>query len=182
MGVSYLSCKRRRFLFRPKELHCTFPFGVFDLLVVQEPNARTSPDDPMPVILKPNHLIICLLHVPRGGIRTSFLVTGFSSSDKWVSLLNFDNGSKSASSERLFAASAKTCRFGMELARVGWMVEMRFRARRSVFRRSERGKLPSCWMSLSVKSIASCGWKGIGQLAVTLPSTLLGEKSIGCYS
>ena len=37
------------------------------------------------------------------------------------------------------------------------MLETRFRARSKVRNRGERGKLPRIWMSLSVKSIASCG-------------------------
>lgn len=48
------------------------------------------------------------------------------------------------------------------------MVETRLRARSSVLRRSESGKLPSCWMSLSVKSIASCGYGKTGQLSFAL--------------
>lgn len=98
--------------------------------------------------------------------HTSFLVTGFSNNDKCVSLLNLLKGSRSASSLRLFAASASTCRFGIEFAKVGWMVETRLRARSSVLRRSESGKLPSCWMSLSVKSIASCGCGKPSQLSI----------------
>lgn len=35
-------------------------------------------------------------------------------------------------------------------------------------RRSESGKLPSCWMSLSVKSIASCGCGRTDQLSFAL--------------
>lgn len=46
------------------------------------------------------------------------------------------------------------------------MVEMRFRASSSVCIRGDRGKLPRIWMSLSVKSIASCGYTGLHQLAI----------------
>ena len=47
------------------------------------------------------------------------------------------------------------------------MVEMRLRARSNVRIRGERGKFPSSWMSLSVKSIASrgCYWQGSALLA-----------------
>lgn len=45
------------------------------------------------------------------------------------------------------------------------MVEMRLRASRSVCIRGDSGKLPRIWMSLSVKSIASCGCTGLHALA-----------------
>ena len=43
--------------------------------------------------------------------------------------------------------------------RLGWMFEMRFCASSSVRRRGCSGKLPSCAMSLSVRSIASLSWR-----------------------
>lgn len=46
------------------------------------------------------------------------------------------------------------------------MVEMRLRASSSVCIRGDSGKLPRIWMSLSVKSIASCGCIGIHGLAI----------------
>jgi hypothetical protein len=46
---------------------------------------------------------------------------------------------------------------GVDVASVGWIAATRLRARRSVVMRGERGKLPRTWMSLSVRSIASCG-------------------------
>lgn len=155
-----------------------FSLKIFDFLVVKEAHRRASPDDPEPVVLFKtdcsvtiplSQLLIftlILLIPPDRWEHTSFLVTGFSNNDRCVSLLNLLNGSRSASSLRLFAASASTCKFGIEFARVDWMVETRLRARSSVLRRSESGKLPSCWMSLSVKSIASCGYGKIGQLSI----------------
>lgn len=44
------------------------------------------------------------------------------------------------------------------------MVEMRFRARRSVVTRGLSGKLPSTWMSLSVRSSASWGYSSKGEI------------------
>lgn len=46
------------------------------------------------------------------------------------------------------------------------MVEMRLRASSSVCIRGDSGKLPRIWMSLSVKSIASCGCIEIHGLAI----------------
>lgn len=43
----------------------------------------------------------------------------------------------------------------MLVERFGWIFEMRFCARKIVRKRGWRGKLPSCAMSLSVRSIAS---------------------------
>lgn len=48
-------------------------------------------------------------------------------------------------------------RQGSEFARLGWIVEMRLRARRRVRNLGESGKLPSVWMSLSVRSMQSHG-------------------------
>ena len=90
--------------------------------------------------------------------RTSFLVTGFSSNDRWVSRGRSRKGSRSASSAKLFAVRTRVVRLGRFVARFDWMVVRRLRARRRVRRRGEFGKLERETMSLSVKSIASCGW------------------------
>lgn len=87
--------------------------------------------------------------------RTSRLVTGFSSSDTWVSREKFLSTSRSASSAKLFEVRIKVVRFGRELARVGCMLLTRFRASRRVCNRGLSGKFDSAVMSLSVKSIAS---------------------------
>jgi hypothetical protein len=75
--------------------------------------------------------------------------------DKNTSFLKPASGSRSASSVSLFFVRTSVCRFGMLVERFGWMFEMRFCARKSVRRRGWRGKLPSCAISLSVRSIAS---------------------------
>ena len=91
----------------------------------------------------------------RGLPRTSFLVTGLSSSDRCVSLVKCLSVSKSASSARLFWVRMRHVRFGMEFARVGCRLVMRLRARSSVCSRGDSGKFPRVEISLSVKSIAS---------------------------
>lgn len=90
--------------------------------------------------------------------QTSFFVTGLSTNTRWVRPANFPRTSRSDSSVRLFVARTRFLRFGIELGRVGWMVLMRLRARSSVRILGDKGKFPSTWMSLSVKSIASWGW------------------------
>lgn len=90
--------------------------------------------------------------------RTSFLVTGFSINTRCVSFGNVDSASRSASSAILLAVRTKVVRFGIECASDGWMLAIRFRARRSVCNLGERGKFPSTWISLSVKSMASSGY------------------------
>jgi len=92
-------------------------------------------------------------------VLTSFLVTGFSSRDKCTSFLNLPRGSRSPNSERLFAVKVNTVRFGIDFTSVGWITDIRFLASSRVCSRSDNGKFPSCWISLSVKSIASCGYK-----------------------
>jgi hypothetical protein len=57
----------------------------------------------------------------------------------------------------LLEERTRLVRLGTEDASVGWMFATRLRAKRSVVMRGERGKLPRTWMSLSVKSMASCG-------------------------
>jgi hypothetical protein len=119
-----------------------------------EPSGTSkSPSAYSAVYSHPLDIIILQWHTP-----TSFLATGFSNRHRCTSLLNFPKGSKSQSSTRLLAVKTNTARFGIEVARVGWIAEMRFLARRSVCNRSERGKFPNCWISLSVKSIPSCGY------------------------
>ena len=49
----------------------------------------------------------------------------------------------------------RVMRLGMELARLGCMLLTRFRAKRRLCNRGERGKLERLVISLSVKSIAS---------------------------
>lgn len=82
-------------------------------------------------------------------------MTGLSRRERCVRRVNRASGSRSASSERLLAASARTVRLGRVAARVGWMVDIRLRASKRVLRRSLKGKFPKAWMSLSVKSMAS---------------------------
>ena len=89
------------------------------------------------------------------GTHTSFRATGFSSSDRCVSLVKFRNGSKSASSAKLLAVRTRVVRFGMLVARFDCILWTRLRARRRVCSLGERGKLVRAEMSLSVKSIAS---------------------------
>lgn len=55
------------------------------------------------------------------GKRTSFRVTGFSSRDRWVRWESWRSGSRSASSEMLFAVSTRVLMPGVEVASVGWM-------------------------------------------------------------
>jgi hypothetical protein len=69
--------------------------------------------------------------------------------------LNPPSGCRSVSSESLFFVRTSVLRFGMLVERFAWMFETRFCARKRVRRRVWSGKLPSCAMSLSVKSIAS---------------------------
>lgn len=84
----------------------------------------------------------------------------------------------------------------MEFAIVGWTPETRFLASSSVVIRGDRGKLPSTWMSLSVKSIESWGYtrpvsdRNEGQLSLrgtrnwkTYPGgtqVLNGRDSVAC--
>lgn len=82
-------------------------------------------------------------------------MTGFSSSIRCVSLAKWLRGSRSASSAKLLDVRTRVVRFGIDFASVGWMLVARFRARRRVRSRGERGKLDSWAMSLSVKSMAS---------------------------
>ena len=74
-----------------------------------------------------------------------------------MSFVNFRRGSRSASSAMLFDVRTSVVKFGIDAARLGWICVIRFLAKSSVERRGESGKLPMAEMSLSVKSIASCG-------------------------
>ena len=84
-------------------------------------------------------------------------MTGFSIKLRWVSRGKVPNTSRSASSAKLFEVRTNVVRPGSEFARVGWILEMRLRARRRFRNLGERGKFPRVWMSLSVKSIQSHG-------------------------
>lgn len=88
-------------------------------------------------------------------IRTSFLVTGLSTSTRCVRRVILPKISRSASSATLFDARTRFFRPGMDFAIVGWMLATRFRASSSVVMRGDKGKLPRTWISLSVKSIES---------------------------
>lgn len=110
--------------------------------------------------------------------HTSFLVTGFSSNTKCVNFGNVANTSKSANSAKLLLVSTRFVKFGICLARVGWMLETRLRANKSVCNLGLRGKFPRTWISLSVKSIASCGC--INQRAVFFKPRAMGWE--GTYT
>ena len=98
--------------------------------------------------------------MPSRGEPTSFFVTGLSASTSCVRRANLPSTSRSDSSATWFDASTRFFRLGIALGRLGWMVEMRLRASSSVCIRGDSGKLPRIWMSLSVKSMASCGCSG----------------------
>lgn len=95
---------------------------------------------------------------PKEKQHTSFLVTGFSMRTKCVNLWNELNTSKSANSVKLLAVKTRVVRLGREFASEGWILEIRLRASNRVCNRGDRGKFPKSWMSLSVKSMASCGY------------------------
>lgn len=114
----------------------------------------TSSSLPLPPF---SHLPLHLTLPHKEKQHTSFLATGFSINTKCVKLPNVPNVSKSANSLNSFAVKTKVVRYGILFAREGCMLEIRFLARRRVRRRGESGKLPRIWMSLSVRSIASCG-------------------------
>jgi hypothetical protein len=81
--------------------------------------------------------------------------TGLPISVRYTRLLNPASGSRSASSAIRFLLRTRVRRLGMLDDRFGWMFEMRFCARNNVRRRGCSGKLPSCAISLSVRSMAS---------------------------
>ena len=155
--VTHLRSQSRRLLRSPKKLGRLRPLHIPHLLIVQEPNARAPPYNPISIVLSPlsAHLSPISRPSPDKKTLTSFLVTGFSNNTKWVSRAKLRNGSKSASSAKLLDVKTRFRRFGSEVARLGWILLMRLRARRRVCRRGERGKLERVGMSLSVKSMAS---------------------------
>lgn len=131
---------------------------IFNLPIIQKPHSRASPHDPSPIMLdlRQSSPYPPTLHPKRNSTkRTSFLVTGFSINTKCVNRVNVASTSRSANSAKLFEVRTKVERLGREFARVGWMLETRLRARRSVRNRGDSGKLPSSCISLSVKSMAS---------------------------
>lgn len=119
------------------------------------------------------------------GVPTSFFVTGLSINTRCVSRANFPSTSRSDSSARLFELSTRVARLGIALGRLGWMVETRLRASRSACIRGDSGKLPRIWMSLSVKSIESCGYRWQQHTPSARPRTsgreLVGERE-GTYA
>ena len=82
-----------------------------------------------------------------------------------MSLGNVDSASRSASSVISLAVSTNVVRFGIEFASDDCMLDIRFRARRSVCNRGDSGKFPNTCMSLSVKSIASSGCFDLNQIS-----------------
>lgn len=84
-------------------------------------------------------------------------MTGLSISTSCVSRAKLPSTSKSASSASPLEARTRFVRLGTEDGRDGWMEATRLRASSRVRTRGESGKLPRIWMSLSVRSIASCG-------------------------
>jgi len=84
-------------------------------------------------------------------------VTGLSVKTRCVSLLKVARTSKSANSAKLLDARTRFLKLGIEWAIEGWTLETRFLANSSVVILGDKGKFPSTWISLSVKSIESCG-------------------------
>jgi hypothetical protein len=85
-----------------------------------------------------------------------FSLTGLPSKDRYWRCLSSLRGSRSPSSETLLFVSTSVCRFGTERWIDGEMFCIRLFARRRVWRRLRRGRLPRVMMALSVKSMASC--------------------------
>ena len=148
-------------------------FGVFDSLVVEEADAGTAPYDPIPIVLpyraQPMSAFFVLFGNPGGccccccccccseeqSFLTSRRVTGFSSNDRCVSFVKPLRPSRSASSAKLFEVRTRVVRFGIEVARLAWMLLTRLRASRRVCNRGESGKFERMVTSLSVRSMAS---------------------------
>jgi hypothetical protein len=82
-------------------------------------------------------------------------VTGLSSKLTAVNLVKPCSASRSASSAMLLLVNTSVFRLGTLFHRLGWILEIRFRAHSSVCSRGRRGKLARVVMSLSVKSMAS---------------------------
>jgi hypothetical protein len=94
----------------------------------------------------------------RSNIRlTSFLTTGFSIKDRWTNFGNLLRGSKSASSATLLLLRTSVLRLGIDWNRFGCMFVILFLASSRVDSLGLRGKFVIEVMSLSVKSMASCG-------------------------
>ena len=74
--------------------------------------------------------------------------------------------------------STKTVRLGRLLASEDWIEVSLLRAKRSVLSRGDNGKLPSTVMSLSVKSMASCGYYNISTVFSKDSSNCDGEKDL----
>jgi hypothetical protein len=157
-------------LSRAEQSCCCLSLCVLDLLEVKESYRRTSPYHPVPIMLHPvshaaflawsrDHALRApsrrLVIAIRRGRPTSFLATGLSASTRCVSLPNCASTSRSASSARLLCASTKLRRFGMARGRPGAMLTILLCASSRVRNRGDSGKFPSCWISLSVRSIAS---------------------------
>jgi hypothetical protein len=163
--IAYRCCQSCRLFCCTEQLLALVSFRLLDLFVVQESDRGAPPNDPVTIMLQPLRVNSPSHNTHRerrnregiGKMRTSFFVTGLSANTKCVSRVNVPSASTSASSARLLDASTRFRKFGTAAAAVGWMFATRLRASSSVVMRGERGKLPSTWMSLSVKSMASWG-------------------------
>jgi hypothetical protein len=144
---------------RAEKLLGLLALRILDLPVIKESHGRAPPNDPVSVVLMDVLSAFPSSSNMYGGGRTSFFVTGLSTRTRCVSPANLASTSKSESSDRLFDASTRFRRYGVAFGRLGWIVEILFRARRRVRMRGESGKFPSTCMSLSVRSIASCGYR-----------------------
>lgn len=156
-GATNLRGQLRRLIGRSKELRRLLPLGLLNLLVVEEAHCGASPEDPVTVVLVTTYQHKSTRQHNIDSKRTSFFVTGLSSSTRWVNRANLPSTSRSDSSVKLFDARTKFLRFGMAVGSAGWMTDTRLRASSSVRIRGDSGKLPSTWMSLSVKSMQSWG-------------------------
>lgn len=85
-----------------------------------------------------------------------FSRTGFPIKDTYFSLLRSFRGSKSPSSHMLLFVRTKVVRFGTERCSDGEIEDIRLLARRRVWSRLSKGRLPRARIELSVRSIASC--------------------------
>lgn len=158
MPISYLRSKGRGLASSAKKL-CSFcTFHVLYFLIVEKSNSRTAPYNPISIMLELPSISNAIRKFEKAH-RTSLLVTGFSNKERCVSLENFPNVSRSASSAKLFEVRIRVVRFGIEFGRRGCMLLMRFLASRRVCSLGESGKFESAVMSLSVKSMASWSYK-----------------------
>lgn len=99
---------------------------------------------------------VCLALASRTS-RTSFFVTGFSSRLRCVRLWHLLSPSRSPISLTRFDVNTKVVRLGSCSPILRSTFWMRLRAHSSVLSLGDSGKLESVVISLSVKSIASCG-------------------------